>query len=51
MVGRIKRKISMLKFKLKLRKALEEETDECLYWTLEEVKREINIRNNRKKQL
>ena len=51
MIGRVKRKVSQLKFKFNLRKALEQETDECLLWTLEEVKREINLRSQRKKKL
>lgn len=48
MIGKLKRQVSQWKFKLNLRKALEAESDECLRWTLEEVRREIDRRNVKK---
>lgn len=47
MIGKVKRKVNQWKFKLNLRRALEEESDECLMWTLAEVKREIERRNKK----
>ena len=48
MIGRIKRKVNEVIFRFKLRKALQEESDECLRWTLEEVRKEIERRNAKK---
>ena len=44
----LKKQIEITKYRMKLRKALSNETDECLKITLEEVKKEIERRNKRK---
>lgn len=48
MIGRIKRKVSEFKFRNNLKNALQQESTECLYWTLEETKKEIERRNKKK---
>ena len=48
MIGQIKRKVNEVKFRFKLKQALQEENNECLYWTLDEVKKEIERRNRKK---
>lgn len=40
--------LTQLKFRLKLRKALQNETDECLKITLEETRKEVERRNKKK---
>lgn len=47
MTGRIKNSLSMLKYRLKIRNALQAESIECLRITLEESKREIERRNKK----
>lgn len=49
MLGQLKRTISETKFRIKLRNSLQQETDECLKITLEEVKKEIERRNRKHK--
>lgn len=50
MIGQLKRKVSEIKFRNKLKIALQSESDECLKWTLEEVKKEIERRNRHVKK-
>lgn len=49
MIGQIKRKVNEVKFRFNLKAALQSENDECLKWTLEEVKKEIERRNKKHK--
>ena len=44
----LKKGLTEMRYRLKLRNALTNETDECLKITLEEVKKEINRRNKKK---
>lgn len=46
----LKKQVHITMYRMKLRKALSNETDECLAITLEEVRKEINRRNERKKK-
>lgn len=46
----LKKGIQEIKYRMKLRKALSNETDECLKITLEEVKKEIERRNRQCKK-
>ena len=48
MIGKVKRKVNEVKFRFKLKLALQSENDECLKWTLDEVKKEIERRNKKK---
>ena len=43
-----KKSLTELAFRMRLRKALQNETDECLKITLEETKKEIERRNKKK---
>lgn len=44
----LKKGMQTLAFRMKLRRALQNETDECLHITLEETKKEIERRNKKK---
>lgn len=47
MIGKLKNSLSMLKYRLKIRNALQSETMECLKITLEETRKEIERRNSK----
>ena len=48
MIGQLKRKVNEIKFRNKLKIALQSESDECLKWTLDETKKEIERRNKKR---